>query len=136
MLPALWGSTLWNFLHAFSDRVGRGPAITRADETREALWLVDHLEAVIPCKYCREHWHTYRRSHPGLPTAEWMFTAHNAVNRTLGKPELEICPPAAAPREAWGAYTSILKESLTRGYLKGVLVSEFSHHVRLWSSFS
>lgn len=137
--PAVWGPVLWRFLHSFAARVGKGPAVTRVDENREALWLLEHLDTVIPCADCRKHWRRIllQRVPPGLPTAEWMFAAHNSVNRRLGKPELTTIPDVTVkPREAWVNYVNVVKDSMARGTLEGIRVSEFAHHVGLWNSFS
>lgn len=137
--PAVWGPVLWRFLHAFAARVGKGPVATRTDETREALWILEHLVTVIPCADCRKHWRNSlpQRGAPSLPTAEWMFAAHNSVNRRLGKTELTVIPDVTlSPREAWGKYVDIVKDSVARGHLEGIRVSEFSYHVKLWISFS
>jgi hypothetical protein len=135
--PSVWGPLLWRFLHAFADRVGKGATITRADESREALWLIEHLDTVIPCSFCRSHWRQYRRSIPGRPTADWMFAAHNSINQRVGKTVLSVIPPVTiTPREAWGKYVDAVKDSLARGDLEGNRVSEFTHHVGLWVSFS
>ena len=136
-LPAVWGPALWRFLHAFAARVGKGPAVTRADENREAIWLLEHLVTVIPCADCRRHWRLVQRRSPSLPTAEWMFAAHNAVNRRLGKAEATAIPEVTiTPKEAWGKYVEVIKDSIARGNLEGIRVAEFAHHVGLWNSFS
>lgn len=135
--PSVWGPALWVFLHTFAARVGKGSTITRVDETREALWLIDHLEAVIPCADCRKHWRHVRLGAPGLPTDEWVFKAHNVVNRRLGKLEMSEMPiVTGSPREAWGKYIELVKDSLAQGHLIGAHVSEFTHHVGLWNSFA
>lgn len=135
--PAVWGPALWRFLHAFAAKVGKGPVFTRIDEQREALWLVEHLDTVIPCAICRKHWRANRASAPGPPTAEWMFTVHNSVNRMLDKVILgEIPPVSASPRKEWTAYLAVVKESFAQGHLENVRVAEFTHHVGLWSSFA
>ena len=136
-LPSVWGPALWGFLHAFAARVGKGPAATHADETREALWLIDHVESVSPCMDCRMHWRRVRLGAPGLPTDDWVFKAHNIVNRRLGKTEAsEIPSVTASPREAWTTYVGLIKDSLAQGHLVGAHVSEFTYHVGLWNSFA
>lgn len=138
--PAVWGPRLWAFLHAFASRVGKGttPAV-QADETREAAWIADHVDTVIPCKECRDHWKAYRKEFPGTATTDWMVKAHNSVNRKMGKAEWtpgETVVKHAPVKELWVAYVASIQESIAQGHLKGDHVATFATHIGLWRSFA
>jgi ADP-heptose:LPS heptosyltransferase len=79
------GPLLWEQLHIW--------ALT-ADLATAPAWL-SAFDAKIGCDPCRTDWRGWIQEHPpdlssGHEFFAWTVSAHNAVNRRLGKPELSI----------------------------------------------
>lgn len=92
--PPVWGPKFWATLHAIADAAPEADSIT--DEEREAYdRLFDALPHLLPCSQCRRNLvEKYRQGlRPGTSGREELrrgvFELHNAVNRSLGRPELE-----------------------------------------------
>ena len=91
-LPSIWGPRAWELFHGIGWRAGKHPIQRLAvDEQREVLWLITHLDYIIPCPECKVHSIQYRKKE-GLPessseVASWIWTFHEAVNERLGKGE-------------------------------------------------
>ena len=143
-LPSVWGPHLWNTLHGLGARCGKAQEKTRADEAREARWLIDHLESIIPCAECRTHVKEFKKTQP-IPGhvseySEWLWRLHDSVNERLCK----IDRPPFTPdlglkiniRESWKVYVYTLRDSLLRGDVKGVYVKDYTRHIGLWLGFS
>lgn len=139
-LPAVWGPHAWKLLHSIGARAGscKNPKLQR-DEVRECLWLLSHLEYIIPCPECRSHLIEYRKKQ-GLPEVSnygaWLWTFHEAVNERLGKPE---GPPFthelgkdSSPTQLWKTYQDIIKDSYLNGNLLSKDVKEWGRHLKLW----
>jgi hypothetical protein len=138
-LPAVWGPLAWSLLHSIGNRAGQN--VTKklqVDENREALWLLHHLEYIIPCPECRQHIKVYRKKH-GLPrtSAEfgiWIWKFHEAVNQRLGKPP---GPPFSSEIgggiwQQWLSYTECVQESFQVGHLYLIEVKEWKRHLHHW----
>lgn len=161
-LPAIWGPKLWAILHKIGEGAGQTLAKFAADERREVLWLVHHLEKVVPCVECRQHIEHYRKSHkpPDDPRdlRRWIWEFHEAVNKRLGKPpgpslsQLQgqgqgqgqaqgqglsqksgICKTEIL--ELWRVYEACVYESVLKGHLIGNDLREWKRHLYLWSAF-
>jgi hypothetical protein len=90
-----WGPLLWTILHSFAERLGKQshPSILE-DQRREFLLFLHYVGETMPCKKCREHYATYRKSNPldGLPknkeffpvVKKWLYDLHCEVNSSRG----------------------------------------------------
>lgn len=138
-LPAVWGPLAWSLLHSIGNRAGQN--VTKKlqiDENREALWLLHHLEYIIPCPECRQHIRLYRKKH-GLPASSaqvgiWIWNLHEAVNQRLGKPP---GPPfgngvGSGIWHKWLAYMDCVQESFQVSHLHLVEVKEWKRHLYHW----
>jgi len=144
-LPAVWGPKGWALLHGIGKRAGSCsiPKL-KTDENREALWLVHHLEFIIPCPECRAHIRAYRKKN-GLPTqssqiGKWLWNLHEAVNQRLGKPAgppfTELIGAEADIWKSWLEFLDCVKESFQVGHLHQSEIKEWNRHLRHWLSFS
>ena len=151
--PSVWGPLLWTVLHELGPLSGRIPSLTR-DSERECIWLLNHLEYVIPCKECIDHLVQFRRKNP-IPKSyttigEWVCRLHNSVNEKLGKEIVVWSPSALADAEAqeevdvvpstktgaWGLYLDSIKDSIMLGLVAGDRLREFIRHMHLWMQYS
>jgi hypothetical protein len=138
-LPAVWGPLAWSLLHAIGEKAGRcSTQKLKLDENREAIWLITHLEYIIPCSECRIHIRQYRKQH-GLPRSSgeiglWLWTFHEAVNQRLGKPPGPSGPESVKGNVAgvWKQYMECVKESFQVGHLHQTEVKEWNRHLRHW----
>ncbi len=76
---------MWAELHLWAQR---------ADLPSASGWLANFARR-IPCGECRHHWSSFSRLTPPDCTSHstlfaWTVSAHNAVSRRLGKPEMSI----------------------------------------------
>ena len=90
MITAIWGPSMWHFLHTISFNYPVKP--TKQDKDSYEAYIKS-LQNVLPCKYCREN---YGKN---LKEAGWkrgvlkdrdsfsrfVYRLHNAVNHSLGK---------------------------------------------------
>ena len=140
-LPSVWGPVAWRILHGIGAKAGtiQNPKM-KIDENREALWLMSHLEYIIPCPECRQHILAYRKK-TGLPSFSgeigiWLFNFHNAVNERLGKPTVtEYTQQLGKVNNIgilWKEYLECVKESFQIGHLSANDVREWSRHLYLW----
>jgi hypothetical protein len=141
-LPSVWGPSVWELLHGIGWKAGRKPIQRlQIDERREVLWLLSHLDYIIPCPECKTHIITYRKKE-GLPeqsteVAAWLWTFHEAVNERLGKGE---GPPFTHSlgenkplQTLYRTYLTSLQESFKiAGHLRIEQVKEWSRHFQLW----
>ncbi len=141
-LPSIWGPRAWELLHAIGWRAGRRPIPRlQIDEQREVLWLLAHLEYIIPCPECKMHIVQYRKRN-GLPdkssdVAQWLWAFHEAVNERLGKgngpPFTEELGEGVSIQTLYKNYLSCIQESyLIPGHLRMEFVKEWSRHLHLW----
>ena len=136
--PSVWGSKLWEVLHAIGSRSGRSPAKLQRDELRELQWIVDNLETIIPCKECRTHVEEYRKLTPppeiwASDYDSWFWNFHEAVNTRLGKVGVSFEEYKLQNKqkviESWKEFARVVKIPATP--LKG-----FERHLRLWMGFA
>jgi hypothetical protein len=140
-LPSIWGPLAWKILHGIGVKAGKiQNQKMRADENREALWLISHLEYIIPCPECRQHILAYRKKN-GLPSSSneigrWLFFFHNIVNERLGKNKVEEfiddLGKVSNLGNLWKEYLECVKESFQIGHLNANDVREWSRHFYLW----
>lgn len=138
--PSVWGPPLWKVLHGLGSTTAIHECLKR-DSERESLWLLTHLEYIIPCKECTEHLLTFKRKYP-VPRAhvaigEWICRLHNSVNEKLSK---EIVPYTQRPptdvKGDWAAYLESIKDSIQLGLVAGDKLREFVRHMGLWIRYS
>lgn len=138
--PSVWGPPLWKVLHGLGSTTAIHASLQQ-DSERESLWLLTHLEYILPCKECTEHLLTFKRKYP-VPRAhvalgEWICRLHNSVNEKLSK---EIVPYTQRPptdvKGDWGAYLDSIKDSIQLGLVAGDKLREFVRHMGLWIRYS
>ena len=142
-LPAVWGPVAWRLLHAIGAKAGRPTANSmQKDEQRYAVWLINHIEYIIPCNECRAHIQTYRKKEPvpddSRGIGAWLWKFHEAVNERLGKPE---GPPFSVTlgkgvdvQKTWKEYLACVKESFLIGHLRNEDVKEWARILMLWKT--
>jgi len=92
--PEIWGPMFWSTLHIVSLAYPEEPTYA---EKRAAKEFYNALAHLLPCPVCRDH---FREVLQGLPIdswldkkgslTEWVWMAHNQVNKRLGKPEISL----------------------------------------------
>jgi hypothetical protein len=140
-LPAVWGPFAWTLLHGIGYKAGKCKSQKlKADENREALWLLNHLEFMIPCPECRLHIVQYRKKY-GLPhgssqVGEWLWRFHEAVNKRLGKipgpPFTSELGIEVVIWKQWLEYLDCVKGSFQVGHLQQSEVKEWNRHLHMW----
>jgi hypothetical protein len=90
--PEIWGPMFWATLHITSLAYPEEPTYTEKRAAKEFFNALPHL---LPCPTCREH---FKEVMQGIPVetwldnrkslTEWVWMAHNQVNKRLGKAEL------------------------------------------------
>lgn len=101
--PEVWGPVFWCTLHIISLAYPDEPTYA---EKRSAKDFFNALAHLLPCPVCREH---FREVLQGMPIenwldnrkslVEWVWTAHNRVNKSLGKREITLEEFYAAYKE-------------------------------------
>ena len=90
MITAIWGPSMWHFLHTISFNYPMRPTKEEKQHYRD---FMNNLQNILPCKYCREN---YKKN---LKNAGWsmkslqnrdafskfVYRLHNEVNKQLGK---------------------------------------------------
>ncbi len=92
--PEIWGPMFWSTLHITSLAYPDDPTYAEKRAAKEFFNALAHL---LPCPVCRDH---FREILQGMPIdswldnrtllTEWVFKAHNAVNKKLGKTEITM----------------------------------------------
>ena len=90
MLTAIWGPSMWHFLHTMSFNYPVKPNKEQKDHYYNYLMS---LEKVLPCKYCRNNYKGNlknckfsRRVLRNRNTfSKFIYTLHEEVNKMLGK---------------------------------------------------
>jgi len=90
MLTAVWGPSLWHFLHIMSLNY---PVKPTNEEKKHYKQFILSLQYILPCKYCRDNLKKNFKTHP-LKTSHmkdrdsfsrYVYTLHEIVNTMLGK---------------------------------------------------
>jgi hypothetical protein len=76
----IWGPAMWEELHKKA---------VSGDLTIQWMTAWEQSLPSFGCK-CRDHWKEVKKENPFQASFEWTFTAHNAVNRKLGKPLIPL----------------------------------------------
>ena len=90
MLTAVWGPSLWHYLHTMSFNYPVNP--TPEDKKNYKKFIMS-LKKVLPCKYCRINMVKNLKAVPLNKNAlknrtnfsKWMFNLHEHVNKMLNK---------------------------------------------------
>ena len=104
--PEKWGPKYWAMLHAAADAAPTEEEMT-PDQRAAYEKLFDALPHILPCTKCRKNLKDkfdagLRPSTTGRDSLrQGVFDLHNAVNRSLGKPELDSVDDCA------NAYTAL-----------------------------
>lgn len=85
------GRATWLALHAMADHFPLHPT---SEERTAAINMIAGYALLYPCVKCRGHMQDYLKKNPltcktRIQLVTWLFHFHNAVNRRLGKPELQ-----------------------------------------------
>jgi len=139
--PSVWGPVLWEVLHGIGFRSGKAPEATAIDEKREIIWLIKHLEDIIPCRECRMHISAFKKKMPFevSEAGAWIWQLHDTVNERLEKTRYPFTPDIGSTvniRQSWKAYYKTLHESVLTGSVKGSCLKDYHHHVGLWAGFA
>lgn len=94
MEPTLWGPHVWAAIHV----ICLGAPEHFKGEQLSYQKFFDSLPYVLPCAKCKEHLLQHLEKNPmdaalagGKTTLfTWSVQLHNAVNRSLGKPEMSV----------------------------------------------
>jgi hypothetical protein len=90
MMTAIWGPSLWHFLHTMSFNY---PVKPSAEDKKNYRAFILNLRNVLPCKYCRQNLKRNLRSDP-LTMADmanrdkfsrFIYKLHETINKLLGK---------------------------------------------------
>ena len=145
--PSIWGPPLWKVLHTISHINEKLHPSLKVDSERESIWILNHIEYIIPCKECNEHVFEYKKKYP-VPKAysmlgEWVCNLHNSVNVKLEKDihayAVEVNATAVAVENIvkdWESFLKSIEDSILLGLVKGPYLREFTRHVLLWIRYS
>jgi hypothetical protein len=90
MLTAVWGPSMWHYLHTMSFNYPNKPT---ADDKVHYRNFILNLKNVLPCRHCRDNLKRNFKAHP-LRMCEmknrdtfsrYVYGLHETVNRMLGK---------------------------------------------------
>ena len=90
MLTAVWGPSMWHYLHTMSFNYPVSP--TDADKKHYKEFILN-LTNVLPCKYCRQNLASNLKAHPLKEChmknretfSRFVYSLHEIVNKMLGK---------------------------------------------------
>lgn len=93
--PVTWGPHVWAAIHIIC--LG-APEVFQGNDHLSYFKFFDSLPYVLPCEKCREHLKQHMEKNPidaalsgGRSTLfSWSVKLHNAVNRSLNKPEMSV----------------------------------------------
>ena len=90
MLTAVWGPSLWHYLHTMSFNYPMKPTSNDKKYYKEFILNLQH---VLPCKYCRDNLKNNFKVHPikachlidRIAYSKYVYKLHEVVNKMLGK---------------------------------------------------
>lgn len=90
MLTAVWGPSMWHYLHTMSFNYPVKPTCEDKKKYRE---FVLNLQYTLPCKYCRMNLRNNLKQHPlqmchmknRETFSKYVYQLHEVVNKMLGK---------------------------------------------------
>jgi len=90
MMTAIWGPSMWHFLHTMSFNY---PVKPSSEDKKNYRAFILNLQNVLPCKYCRQNLKRNFKAYP-LKMADmanrdkfsrYIYKLHETVNKLLGK---------------------------------------------------
>jgi hypothetical protein len=94
MDPTVWGPKLWFALHTMTFNYPINPTY---QDKRHYHDLFENLKHTIPCDICKQHYKEHLQVNPISPhldsrdsLVKWLVDVHNSVNKSLGKPILNM----------------------------------------------
>jgi hypothetical protein len=81
------GPALWKTIHTYASQC-RTP-----EEKRRCIEYLHYLQSVFPCPRCKPHFGQYllqNKPNCDMDLFFWTVEFHNAVNRRLGKPTMDL----------------------------------------------
>lgn len=140
--PSIWGPPLWDVLHTIGYMTKRCKSSLQTDSQREAIWILRHIEYIIPCKECVQHLIQFRNEYP-VPNSytmigEWICKLHNSVNVKLGKETVEYSEDIVldSAESKWLTYSKFMDESILLRLVTGPNVRDFRRHMFLWIRYT
>lgn len=90
MLTAVWGPSLWHFMHIMSLNYPVHP--TSEDKTHFKNFIIN-LQYILPCRYCRENLKNNLKTLPLRSChmkdrnsfSRYVYELHETINKMLGK---------------------------------------------------
>ena len=90
MLTAIWGPSMWHYLHTMSFNYPVKPTDEDKHNYRD---FILNLRNVLPCKYCRQNLTNNLKAHPLKMCymkdrdsfSRYIYKLHETVNKMLGK---------------------------------------------------
>jgi hypothetical protein len=90
MLTAVWGPSMWHYLHIMSFNY---PVKPTDEDKKYYKEFVLNLQHVLPCKYCRQNLTNNLKSNPLTMTtmkdrdsfSRYIYKLHETINKMLGK---------------------------------------------------
>ena len=90
MLTAIWGPSMWHYLHTMSFNYPINPTNDNKKHYRD---FVINLQNVLPCRHCRENLKNNFKAHPLKAChmknrdsfSRYIYKLHEIVNKMLGK---------------------------------------------------
>ena len=90
MLTAVWGPSMWHYLHTMSFNYPVNPTV---DDKKYYKTFVINLQNVLPCKYCRQNLKNNFKLYPINSStmkdrdsfSRYIYNLHEIINKLLGK---------------------------------------------------
>ena len=93
MLPEIWGTYAWNFIHLVTLDYPKDPTDT---DKQNYYNFFNSIQYVLPCAKCRRNMTSHLKKYPLTNDVlsnrdaliKWLIDLHNVVNYYTGKPML------------------------------------------------
>jgi hypothetical protein len=143
-----WGTPLWKILHGTAEKIGYiQNSLISQDEMREVVFLLNAVEAIMPCDLCRKHYKDWKAKHPisswpevykGRPgdfrerIRRWLWELHENVNHSKG---LEHSLPFEKLSEQYGNVDLVKEYEQFRSILQttGWVGKVLPQHIKLFT---
>lgn len=122
MQTNIWGPGCWIFLHCVATSYPVKITSKNQKIKSQMKRFFTLLGDIFPCKYCRQSYKQFLKSHPidshldsRRSLEKWVYTIHNLVNKKTGK---NSKPTFSSVCKQYSSYRADCKENCKRG-LKG-----------------